>query len=158
MIIAFIDQMRSEGAAVESICRVLREQGCQIAARTYRAWRSRRPAVRTITDAQTVDAVRDVAWLAYRSPRPVSNDPGRALRAGEDARPLGSHRDARCALRGGGSCDEELGLKGIRRSKGIRTTIPSADGIRAGDLLNRQFRADEPNRVWVTDFKCRRRH
>jgi transposase InsO family protein len=32
------------------------------------------------------------------------------------------------------------------------TTIPSADGIRAGDLLNREFRADEPNRVWVTEF------
>lgn len=45
-------------------------------------------------------------------------------------------------------------LNGIRRSRGIRTTIPSADGIRAGDLLNRQFRADEPNRVWVTDFTC----
>lgn len=36
------------------------------------------------------------------------------------------------------------GLNGIRRSRGIRTTIPSADGIRAGDL---QFRAEEPNRV-----------
>lgn len=45
-----------------------------------------------------------------------------------------------------------LGLNGIRRPKGIRTTIFSADGIRAGDLLNRQFRAEEPNRVWVTDF------
>ncbi len=32
----FIDTMRSEGHAVESTCRVLREQGCQVAARTYR--------------------------------------------------------------------------------------------------------------------------
>ena len=30
----FIDQMRAQGFAVESICRVLREQGCQVAART----------------------------------------------------------------------------------------------------------------------------
>ena len=36
--VGFIDTMRSEGHAVESICRVLGEQGCQIAARTYRAW------------------------------------------------------------------------------------------------------------------------
>ena len=36
----FIDAMRAEGHAVESICRVLREQGCQIAARTYRAWKN----------------------------------------------------------------------------------------------------------------------
>ena len=35
MIIAFIDELRTEGHAVESICRVLREQDCQIAARTY---------------------------------------------------------------------------------------------------------------------------
>ena len=58
----FIDTMRVEGHAVESICRVLREQGCQIAARTYRAWRTRPPADRTITDAQVVDAIRDIAW------------------------------------------------------------------------------------------------
>ena len=54
--------MRSKGAAVESICRILCEQGCQIAARTYRSWRSRRPATRTIADAQTINAVGDVAW------------------------------------------------------------------------------------------------
>lgn len=35
----FIDQMRAEGHVVESIIRVLREQGVKIAARTYRAWR-----------------------------------------------------------------------------------------------------------------------
>ena len=58
----FIDAMRADGHAVESICRVLREQGCQVAARTYRAWRIRRPAARTISDAQVVDAVRDIAW------------------------------------------------------------------------------------------------
>ena len=36
---AFIDDMRSRGHAVESTCRILREQGCRVAARTYRAWR-----------------------------------------------------------------------------------------------------------------------
>ena len=40
---AFIDDMRAEGHADESTCRVLREQGCQVAARTYRAWRRGRP-------------------------------------------------------------------------------------------------------------------
>src|SRR3546814_16410619 len=62
----FIDTMRAEGHAVESICRVLREQGCQIAARTYRAWKhtGRRVAARTITDAHVVDAVREIAWTS----------------------------------------------------------------------------------------------
>lgn len=49
-----------------------------------------------------------------------------------------------------------LGHNGIRRSKGVRTTVRSTDGVRAEDLLNRQFSAAEPNRVWVTDFTyCR---
>jgi hypothetical protein len=58
----FIDTMRSEGRAVESICRVLRQQGVQVAARTYRAWRAGRPAARVISDAHVVDAVRSAAW------------------------------------------------------------------------------------------------
>ena len=45
-----------------------------------------------------------------------------------------------------------LGLVGVRRDKGIRTTIPAKDGIRAGDLLDRDFSAPAPNLVWVTDF------
>jgi putative transposase len=57
----FIDQMRAQGYAVESIIRVLREQGVKIAARTYRAWRSPRVSARTVTDAMVVDAVREAA-------------------------------------------------------------------------------------------------
>ena len=50
--------MRAEGYAVESICAVLREQGVQVAARTYRAWKSRLPALRTLEDARITDALR----------------------------------------------------------------------------------------------------
>jgi hypothetical protein len=58
LIMAFIDDMRAEGHAVESTCRVLREQGCQVAARTYRAWRRcRPPAARTLSDAVIVNAI-----------------------------------------------------------------------------------------------------
>lgn len=66
---AFIDGQRAEGHAVESICRVLREQGCQVAARTYRAWKNahRHLPVRILTDARVVDVVRDLAW--QRCPR-----------------------------------------------------------------------------------------
>ena len=45
LIAAFIDDQRAAGHAVESICRVLHEQGCQIAARTYRVWREPGPRV-----------------------------------------------------------------------------------------------------------------
>ena len=43
-------------------------------------------------------------------------------------------------------------MNGVRRGKGVRTTIPAKDGTRAGDLLDRDFTAPAPNRVWVTDF------
>lgn len=45
-----------------------------------------------------------------------------------------------------------LGLQGVVRAKKLRTTIPTADGKRAGDLLNEDFTAPPPNLVWVTDF------
>lgn len=56
---AFIEDMRSQGHAVESTCRVLTAHGCQVAARTYRSWRqANRPvAARTVSDAVVVDAL-----------------------------------------------------------------------------------------------------
>jgi len=40
----------------------------------------------------------------------------------------------------------------VRRGKTPRTTIPGTDGRRAGDLLDRDFTAPAPNRVWIADF------
>lgn len=57
----FIDEQSSQGRAVESVCRVLREQGCQVAARTYRAWKTRQPSARTLSDAILVDRIRSLA-------------------------------------------------------------------------------------------------
>ena len=53
LIMAFIEQMRASGFAVGSICQVLREQGVQVAARTYRGLEDpgRQVAARTISDA-----------------------------------------------------------------------------------------------------------
>jgi len=64
VIVAFVDEMRTEGYAVESVCRVLREQGCQVAARTYRHWAQpdRTIAARTVSDAAVEGAVRRLAW------------------------------------------------------------------------------------------------
>ena len=154
---AFIDSQRAEGHAVESICRVLREQGCQIAARTYRAWKdtNRRVADRTVTDAQVLDAVRDLAWQVDEHGRRKLTPEGLYGRRKMTA------LIRRCRLHDAsfGAVDRamrSLGLAGVRRDKGIRTTIPAKDGKRAGDLLDRDFAAVAPNRVWVTDFTyCR---
>jgi len=147
----FIDTMRSEGYAVESICRVLREQGCQVAARTYRSWRRQGPAVRTITDAHVMDTVRSAVWTADAHGRRKMTPEGLYGRRKMTAL---LHRTMDPDV-SAGSVDRAmraLGLSGVRRDKSIRTTIPAKDGKRAGDLLNRDFTAQAPNRVWVTDF------
>lgn len=153
----FIDTMRAEGHAVESICRVLREQGCQVAARTYRSWKQpdRHIAERTVTDAQVIDAIRDLAWGI--------DDRGRRKLTAEG---LYGRRKMTALLRrttmpnvGAGAVDRAmraLDLVGVRRDKKVRTTIPAKRGKRAGDLLDRDFTAEAPNRTWVTDFTyCR---
>jgi putative transposase len=45
-----------------------------------------------------------------------------------------------------------LGLKGAVRGRTVRTTVSDPDGVRAGDLVRRQFAAGAPNRLWVADF------
>lgn len=155
MIVEFIDQMRARGYAVESVIRVLREQGVEIAARTYRSWRRGRVSSRTVTDAMVVDAVRDTAWsmvtLADGTTKRKMTPEGLYGR-----RKMTAHiRRTRLASASWGAVDRAmrlLGLEGIRRSKGVRTTIPSTDGVRAGDLLNRDFTAPRPDHTWVMDF------
>ena len=44
------------------------------------------------------------------------------------------------------------GLQGVRRGKRLRTTIPNDAACRPLDRVNRQFRADRPNQLWVSDF------
>ena len=42
-------------------------------------------------------------------------------------------------------------LKGIRRGKVVRTTV-SGKAVCPLDRVNRQFKADRPNQLWVSDF------
>ena len=49
-------------------------------------------------------------------------------------------------------CLKPLGHKGVRRVKKVRTTVQSPAGVRAEDLVSRDFTAAAPDTVWVTDF------
>lgn len=140
--------MRSEGHGVESTCDVLQSQGVRVAPRSYRAWRRRPAATRTITDAALVAMfhqlrARDTkgrqrpeilygrrkmtAWLARNGfPGMSKHTVDRVMRA--------------------------EGMNGLIRGRRTTTTIPSKNGKRAGDLLNREFTAPRPNHTWVTDF------
>ena len=44
------------------------------------------------------------------------------------------------------------GLQGVRRGKSVRTTITDAAVPCPLDRVNRQFKADRPNQLWVSDF------
>ena len=44
------------------------------------------------------------------------------------------------------------GLRGVRRGKTVRTTIPAPKAACPLDRVQRQFKADRPNPLWVSDF------
>lgn len=46
----------------------------------------------------------------------------------------------------------DMGLAGVVRGKRTRTTIPADGAERPGDLVERNFTAERPNRLWVSDF------
>jgi putative transposase len=47
---------------------------------------------------------------------------------------------------------KRLGLQGIRRGKVILTTVPDKALPYPLDRVNRKFKADRPNKLWVSDF------
>jgi putative transposase len=145
---AFIDQMRARGFAVGSICQVLGNQGVQVAARTYRSWKApgRQVAARTVCDAVVSNALLDARVDPDGRPTPESLYGRRKMTALLRRRGL---QVAHCTV---DRLMRELGMQGVRRGKTPRTTIPGKDSTRAGDLLDRDFTALAPNRVWIADF------
>jgi putative transposase len=145
LICSFIDQMRARNFRVESICRVLTEQGLAVAGRTYRNWKKAAPSARTITDAELTDALR----ATVGTPEGLY---GRRKMTAHLHRQ--GHRVAACTV---DRLMGDEGLSGVVRGRKHRTTIPGGKHARrAPDLLDRDFTAAAPNRKWVTDFTyCR---
>ena len=46
----------------------------------------------------------------------------------------------------------QVGLQGVRRGKVVRTTLSDERAVCPLDRVQRQFRADQPNQLWVSDF------
>ena len=47
-----------------------------------------------------------------------------------------------------------MGLQGAVRGKKVRTTIPDPAATCPLNCVNRQFKAPQPNALWVSDFTC----
>ncbi len=45
-----------------------------------------------------------------------------------------------------------MGLRGVVRGEVVRTTISDSKAPCPRDLVNRQFKAERPNQLWVSDF------
>jgi putative transposase len=144
-LVRFIDEHkdRADGGrrwGVESICRVLCQQGMKIAPATYYAAISRAPSARARRDAQlkpVITAVHEQNYGVYGARKMHA-----ALR--RDGIDIGRDQTVRLM--------RELGLHGVRRGRLKRTTMADETMSRPTDLVQRNFAAQRPDQLWVVDL------
>ena len=134
MIVKFVDVNRAE-FGVEPVCAAL-----QVAPSTYWSAKRRPPSARALRDAKLMPLLL-VLWQANYSVYGSRKLWVAARRAGHD---IGRDQVARLMRR--------LGIRGVKRTKTVRTTRPDPKAARPPDLVERAFTAERPNRLWVTDL------
>jgi len=136
---AYIDRYR-DAYGVEPICKVL-----QIAPSCYRrhAAQRRNPALRCDRAKRDDEVITEVqrVWHANMQVYGADKVWKQLNREG-----IGI---ARCTVE---RLMKRLGLQGIRRGKVVRTTVPDTSAPCPLDRVNRQFKAERPNQLWVSDF------
>jgi len=130
----YIDQHRKV-YGVEPICAVL-----PIASSTYYDNKKRPLSARAIRDAVMMPILLAL-FLANRKVYGAHKLWKAARRAGHD---IGRDQTARLM--------RQMGIRGVSRTRKVRTTVPDDKADRPGDLVERDFTADRPNRLWVTDL------
>ena len=135
----FISEYK-ERFGVEPICRVLSEHGCTIAPSSYYDAARRAPSAQARRDEQLKAAISRV----YEGNFGVYGARKIWLVLNREGTPV-----ARCTVE---RLMREMGLRGARRGKRVRTTVPAAAGARPADLVRRQFSPAAPDRLWVADF------
>jgi putative transposase len=132
--VAYIDGHRDD-FGVEPICKVL-----QVAPSTYYSAKARTASARSIRDRALMIVIVTLWQANYRvyGVRKMWKAMGRA---GET---IGRDQVARLMA--------ELGIAGVRRGLKVRTTRPAERADRPPDLVDRQFVAERPNALWVTDL------
>lgn len=130
---------------VEPMCAVLSEHGVPISPSTYYEWITKAPTRRQLRDTELVDIL-----AAQRQDK----------RTGKFVQTLGSrkmwirlrgqgHEVARCTVE---RIMGEQGWEGARYGSKHKTTVADATHQRYPDLVDRNFHAPAPNRLWVADF------
>jgi putative transposase len=139
-VIRYIDVHRDQ-FGVEPICTTL-----QVAPSTYYAAKQRPPCARRLRDEQLKREIARV-WQANFSVYGADKIWTQLNREGI--------RVARCTVE---RLMRQLGLRGVRRGTKHRTTIPDELAARPADLVERQFHASAPNRLWVADLTYVKTH
>jgi len=123
----------------------------KIAPSTYYAAKTRPPSVRAVHDEQLkveVARVHKENYQVYGVRKVHAQLVREGVLGASGQRPV-----ARCTTR---RAMKALGLRGISRAKGPRTTVPGAGPDTRPDLVERAFTADAPDRLWVADITyCR---
>ena len=137
--IGFIDKHRS-AFGVEPICKTL-----PIAPSTYYAAKAveRTPdkaSPRSKRDADLKEVIGKL-WKDNRSVYGYKKLWHALRREGQDV--------ARCTV---ARLMREMGLRGVVRGKKVITTNPNAAQPCPDDKVNRKFKAERPNQLWVSDF------
>lgn len=144
MVVQFIDDHRDR-FRVEPICRALTEHAVPIAPSGYYAFKTRPASARAESDADLVVQIERVFW---------DQKLGRGISGVRKVWRLLRREGivvARCTVE---RLMRQQGLRGIRRGKQFVTTRPDSSSTRPPDHVQRCFRADRPNELWVVDFTC----
>ena len=112
----------------------------QIAPSTYYAALTRPPSARAVRDEELKEMIDKI----YRENYSVYGARKVWWQLRRDGVAVGRCRVERLM--------RHMGLTGAVRGKTVRTTVQDKDGVRAADLVKRQFAAGAPNRLWVADF------
>jgi putative transposase len=128
----------------------LKDAAVPIAPSTYYASKIRPPSQRSITDAETTEEIARVHRDNYGvyGIRKVWAQLGRE--GGVDGRPI-----ARCTV---ARLMKAAGLRGVSRVKTPRTTTRAPGPDLRPDLVERDFTAAAPNRLWVADITYVKTH
>ncbi len=118
----------------------------QVAARTYRSWKTALPSFRDLEDAVIIDAILAARVDENGKATPESMYGRRKMTA------LLRRQGLTVSKRRVDRLMRDLGLNGLVRGRGVRTTVPNRNADRAPELLERDFTAAAPNGRWVADF------
>jgi transposase InsO family protein len=131
---AFVDTHRDR-FGVEPICREI-----EASASAYRARRTRPPSARTVRDGYLLGEIKRV--------HAGSDGIYGQLKIWDELDDEGI-TVARCTVE---RLMRKHGIEGCRNGKVQVTTVPGSNPVAADDLVRRDFTADRPDAVWLSDF------